>query len=273
MMQYRKNVTNALEHLTVGLVPFVEAELSRVHGPNWVRVIEKCFKRIPAAKSPDGSIQWDAHGLLTVMWDQWNQVFRSRLGFLERSMVSELREYRNRWAHQVNFGFDDAYRILDNVDRLLTATGLPSRTVQNSKREMLHTEFSRQISAGNEKARRFRKTWMNIGLYFVSAVGLGSVAMAAVPSPANWVFATGIGIALLFVILAETRTRPRLIGPHECHWCHKIVYTEVCPYCQPDVLLEQYGLVSPGEGPTTEELQELALGSHQPEHATTASGV
>lgn len=258
-MRYRKNVTNALEHLTVGLIPFVETELQRVFGDDWLAAIDKSLKRTSVARSHDGSVQWDAHALLTIMWDQWNQVFRARLGFLERSMVSELREYRNRWAHQVNFSFDDAYRIVDNADRLLSATGRPSRTVQNSKREMLHTEFSQQISTANEKASRFRRTWMNIGLYVVSAIGLSGVALAAFPAPSNWIFTTGIGIALIYVILCETRTRPRLIGPHECHWCHKIVYTEVCPYCQPDVLLQEHGLIAPATGPTTEELQELAM--------------
>lgn len=257
-MRYQKTVTNALEHLTVGLTSFVESELQRVYGNGWLTAIQGSFRRMPALTQDDGSLRWDAHSLLTVMWDQWNQVFRSKLGFLERSMVSELREYRNRWAHQVEFSFDDAYRIVDNADRLLQAAGRPSRTVQNSKREMLHTEFSRQVTASNERSNRFRKKWMNIGLYSTSAVGLGAVVMAALPAPTNWIIAAGMGLALVFVILSETRVRPRLIGPHECQWCHKIVYSEVCPYCQPELLLEQHGLPT-NAGPTTEELKELAL--------------
>ncbi len=262
-MRYRKIITNTLEHLTVGLRAFVERELQRVYGDKWQKAIQGSFRRVSAVKAEDGSVVWDAHALLTVMWDQWNQVFRDKLGFLERSMVSELREYRNRWAHQVDFGFDDAYRIVDNSDRLLIATGRPSRTIENAKREMLHTEFSRQMSSANERMTRFRKTWMNIGLYVTSAVGLGTVVVFAAPFPANWLFAAGIGIALIFVIMAETRVRPRLVGPHECHWCHKIVYTEVCPYCQPELLLQQHG-VTPDLGPTAEELQQLAKSSHEP---------
>ena len=52
--------------------------------------------------------------LLRVMWDQWNPVFRDTLGFAERSLVSELREVRNKWAHQETFSTDDAYRALDS---------------------------------------------------------------------------------------------------------------------------------------------------------------
>lgn len=267
-MRYRKAVTNSLEHLTVGLAPFVEGELRRVYGKGWLAAIQSSFRRMPAMQSEDGALQWDAHALLTVMWDQWNQVFRSQLGFLERSMVSELREYRNRWAHQVNFDFDDAYRIVDNADRLLLAAGRPSRTISNAKREMLHTEFSQQQATANEQANRFRKTWMNIGLYCTCAFGLGAVVMSAVPSPTDWIFSAGIGIALIFVIMAETRVRPRLIGPHECHWCHKIVYTEVCPYCQPELILEQHGLIDP-PGPTAGELKELSQSS-QPDPVAAA---
>lgn len=263
-MRHHKTVTIALEHLTVGLKPFVESELHRVYGSGWLAAIQSSFRRMPALKTAEGALQWDAHALLTVMWDQWNQVFRSQLGFLERSMVSELREYRNRWAHQTQFDFDDAYRIVDNADRLLRSTGRPSRTIENAKREMLHTEFSRQVSTANERSSRFRKTWMNIGLYCTSAMGLGAVAMAAVPSPTDWIFTSGIGIALVFVILAETKVRPRLIGPHECQWCHKIVYSEVCPYCQPELLIEQHGLVVSDAGPTTEDLHELVR-DRQPE--------
>ncbi len=49
------------------------------------------------------------------MWNQWNDVFRKTLGQAERTLVSELREVRNRWAHQEPFSSDDAYRALDSA--------------------------------------------------------------------------------------------------------------------------------------------------------------
>ncbi len=51
------------------------------------------------------------------MWDQWNETFRRTLGFAERSLVSELREHRNRWAHQEPFDTRDTLRALDTIDR------------------------------------------------------------------------------------------------------------------------------------------------------------
>ena len=47
--------------------------------------------------------EWDASGLLRLMWETLNDVFRHTLGFAERSLVSELRDWRNKWAHQERF--------------------------------------------------------------------------------------------------------------------------------------------------------------------------
>ena len=69
-----------------------------------------------------GNVQnWDALALLVFMWDHWNDLFRHDLTFVERSLVSELREYRNRWAHQQKFSEGEVYRIMDNIERLLIA--------------------------------------------------------------------------------------------------------------------------------------------------------
>jgi HEPN superfamily Swt1-like protein len=54
--------------------------------------------------------QWDDAGLLKLMWETWNDVFRSTLGVSERSLVSELRGWRNKWAHQERYSSRDAER-------------------------------------------------------------------------------------------------------------------------------------------------------------------
>ncbi len=56
---------------------------------------------------------WDAAALLKLMWESWNDVFRKTLGPAERSLLSELRDQRNKWAHQQTFSSDDAYRALE----------------------------------------------------------------------------------------------------------------------------------------------------------------
>ena len=113
-------MTIALDALTVGLIPYVEEKLRGAYRDRWVRTATSSFRDEHTRTSNDGSaIVWDAHALLTVMWDQWNAVFRNDLNHAERSLVSELREYRNKWAHQQQFDFDDTFRILDSARRLL----------------------------------------------------------------------------------------------------------------------------------------------------------
>ena len=87
----------------------------------------------------------DAAGLLRVMWESWNEVYRDTLGHAERSLVSELRDIRNRWAHQESFSSDDAYRALDSTHRLLTAVSSPEAgEVENMKMELLRVRFDEQ---------------------------------------------------------------------------------------------------------------------------------
>ena len=66
-------------------------------------------------------IAGDVAVTLRVMVTAWNDVFRDCLGQTERSLVSEIREIRNRWAHLESFNDDDLDRALDSVGRLLTA--------------------------------------------------------------------------------------------------------------------------------------------------------
>ena len=80
----------------------------------------------------------DASALLILMCDQWHEVFKKTLGHAERSLVGELRDTRNRWAHNGNFSTDDAYRALDSAARLLTAISAPQATlVDQQKQELL----------------------------------------------------------------------------------------------------------------------------------------
>jgi hypothetical protein len=46
------------------------------------------------------------------VWDQWNTIFYKVLEHAERSLVSELRDTRNKWAHQKAFSIDNLYRAV-----------------------------------------------------------------------------------------------------------------------------------------------------------------
>ena len=90
------------------------------------------WTRLPARPAKKVS-PTDAQFLLKVMWDEWQSVFRNVLGQTERTYVSELRDVRNRWAHQDTFSTDDAERALDTMRRLLSAVSAPEAAVELDK--------------------------------------------------------------------------------------------------------------------------------------------
>ena len=108
-------VGEGLELLREGLAPFVARELkARDYVDNG-----------GAASNQKPVAERDVASLLKLIWDNWQLVFRNTLGNAERSLVSELRGWRNKWAHQENISSDDAYRALDSASRLLAAVSAP----------------------------------------------------------------------------------------------------------------------------------------------------
>ncbi|MCY4354897.1 MAG: Swt1 family HEPN domain-containing protein [Truepera sp.] len=147
-----ERVGKALDLLKAGLGPFVTREVkSAVEA--WRldahRLRDYAEDRALANKP---ILEWDAAGLLKLMWETWNEVFRETLGPAERSLVSELRGHRNKWAHQESFSSDDAYRALDSVGRLLAAVSAPqSAELEKSKMELLRVRFEEQVRGERRK--------------------------------------------------------------------------------------------------------------------------
>src|SRR6266700_4147346 len=77
-----------------------------------------------------------------------------RSAWAKRSLVSEMREVRNKWAHQEPFSTDDAYRALDSVQRLLTAVSAADQAteVERQKQELLRIRFEDQARKEVRKA-------------------------------------------------------------------------------------------------------------------------
>src|SRR5271167_3885205 len=93
-----ERVGKALDLLKDGLQPFVEREMKAQHAQLWLEQVQSAVA------------------------DTQTHLFS---GKAERTLVSELRDFRNRWAHQKPFTGDDAYRALDSTSRLLAAVSAP----------------------------------------------------------------------------------------------------------------------------------------------------
>nr|PZN89122.1 MAG: AAA+ family ATPase [bacterium] len=147
----RDRVGRALDLLRDGLAPFVEREFTNVYGGS-AREEAKRFVQDDRLNLDLPFPEWDVAPLLRLMWEAWNDVFRRTLGHAERSLVSELRDVRNRWAHQRPFSTDDAYRAIDSAIRLLTAVSAPQvEDLEKARMELLRVRFEEQ--ARNERRK------------------------------------------------------------------------------------------------------------------------
>jgi len=147
-----ERVGKALDLLKAGLGPFVERELTSVYQAR-AQSQAALFLGDDRLLANKPVTQWDAAALLKLLWDAWNDVFRKTLGQSERTLVSELREVRNRWAHQDPFSTDDTYRALDSAARLLTAVSAPQADdMEKMKMELLRLRFDEQVRSEKRKS-------------------------------------------------------------------------------------------------------------------------
>jgi len=146
-------IGKALEVLRQGLGPFVDREILSAIKTNSVSTdaIRRFSEDPVLAQKPIA--EWDVAGMLKLMWEAWNDVFRRTLGFAERSLVSEIRDWRNKWAHQQPISSDDADRALDSICRLLTAVSAPqAEDVNRMKMELRRQIFEEQVRGEKRKA-------------------------------------------------------------------------------------------------------------------------
>src|SRR5512143_3920874 len=90
-------IGRALELLRQGLKPFIDREMEAALGKYWLTTALQALRHEPEWPESETEPHLDAQALLLIMWENWNAVFRNTLGHAERSLVSEIREVRNRW--------------------------------------------------------------------------------------------------------------------------------------------------------------------------------
>lgn len=148
----QERVGKALELVRAGLAPFVDREFTNLYKTKALEEANQ-YVRDPRQKTDQPFAEWDAAALLKLMWDAWNVVFRQVLGQAERTLVSEMRDVRNRWAHQKAFSSDDTYRALDSATRLLTAVSAPQASdIEKMKMELLRLRFDEQVRHEKRKS-------------------------------------------------------------------------------------------------------------------------
>lgn len=146
-----QRVGRALTLLRDGLAPFVEREVVSICSADVETAADRYIGPDPKREDRPTS-EWDSAVLLKLMWSSWNEVFRQTLGPAERSLVSELRDARNKWAHQESFSGDDAYRAIDSAARLLTAVSAEqAEEIEQMKMELLRLRFDEKVRREKRK--------------------------------------------------------------------------------------------------------------------------
>ncbi len=175
----QERVGRAIDLLKAGLSPYASREFINHHRGQSVQVLEQILRKpIRDRKSPFQEL--DTAALLKVIWESWNEVYRSTLGRTERTLVSELRDVRNRWAHQEPFSGDDAYRALDSTHRLLEAvSSAEAEEIGKMKKELLQ-----ELADGPEPQRRQKPKPVEIPLDDSDLV----VVVPARQEPFNYLF-------------------------------------------------------------------------------------
>ena len=132
MSNYFEIVETAFrEILASGLSPFVKREMKARYGANWVTSGKISLQSYHVI---NGDLNWsDMQAVLKLIINQWNDIFKQKLGYSARGYVNELIEVRNNLKHEIRetFDFDYSHRALDSIERLLSA--LPDDHVAESK--------------------------------------------------------------------------------------------------------------------------------------------
>lgn len=155
----RQYVSEGLDLIPEALIPWVEARLSAKIAVNWVSNISE---RVHGLLLSEGKVKWDQLALFKVMNVCWDDAFRDVLGRTDRSMVNELVEVRNKWAHNEKFSYDDAERALDTMRRLMDSisAGTVSDQITSLRNAVLRIKF--EEIRRNAERKKTQQTSINL---------------------------------------------------------------------------------------------------------------
>ncbi|GAA2003805.1 Swt1 family HEPN domain-containing protein [Nocardiopsis rhodophaea] len=134
----RDRINKMFEILAPPLDDYISAAIGKrtQTGAEWTKLVEdKDAKNGASGKQydpldPQVQLRMLTESTITANVRQGWYPFRERLGHAGLSFASELRDVRNKWAHNGSFSDDDAYRALDTGERLLQLVNAPDAADQ-----------------------------------------------------------------------------------------------------------------------------------------------
>lgn len=182
-LTFKEHIGRALDLIQEGLGPYVEEQFHQAFKAGILTPQHfRSFAKEPNLENKKLS-EWDVSPLLKLVLDTWNEVFKKTLGNTEFNLVHDLRASRNRWAHQAGatFTFDDAYRVLDSGQRLLTSfQASQAADLEKMKLDLMRARFDEQSREGKR-----RKTGTLVGSEAAAALLPWREVIAPHPDVAN----------------------------------------------------------------------------------------
>lgn len=141
----RERVGRGFELLAAGLGPYIDRQMPAVAQTagydDWVTLARERL-RLPRSSHASPS---DPHFQLRTMVEFWRPAFEDTLGRYGQTLARDLQEARNRWAHNQAFTFEDAWRTLDGMHRLLVAVSASQAAeVERERSELMRLRYERQ---------------------------------------------------------------------------------------------------------------------------------
>ena len=149
VMADAERVSKSLDLLRDGLRPKCEDTWRGFYGEGWLEMVNGRFHTPDRNPSTD-----DAAFLFKGMKATWQEVFGHGFPPAVRSLVFEVSDTRNSWAHQQALSTDDTARALDSMERLLEAFG---NLEERQQIRSLRRDLMRQMVDEESRAQR-RKT-------------------------------------------------------------------------------------------------------------------
>ncbi|MBK8205305.1 MAG: DUF499 domain-containing protein [Planctomycetes bacterium] len=165
----RQRIGEGLEIVLNAMIPFVEDTLIDAYGDDWLKRVNADLKS-PMKKKGQLGAQWDNTNLINALLNHW-AAFGTKLSKSHRSYIHELRDIRNGWAHDETFSYDQAYRALDTMKRVVetASAGESAKELEKLADEVMRVRFTeqrrgitRKIKALDISPQKGLKPWRDI---------------------------------------------------------------------------------------------------------------
>jgi hypothetical protein len=118
-----QRIAQALNVLHRCLRTFIEERMRGEYNDGWLEKARLSLPDSPTARA--GSVTLDVQALIRIATDRRHQILYNALSPRERNFLHELRDVRNRHAHQNEFEERDVERALDTLELFLKAIQSP----------------------------------------------------------------------------------------------------------------------------------------------------